>query len=527
MTMNAAQTLLQAGAAQAVALECGDQRLSYQGLRQRVRQAGGAWQALGLRTGERVIIFAPDSIDWVVAYLGAIWAGGVAIGVNPRLAMSELAPILSESEVRFVWCEADSVAPLQQLLADLVQPPALVASGPGVSAWADHLSRAPEVDPVLQGEEAPALWIGTSGTTGVSKGVVHAQRVALQPHSFACGVLGLNASDRLYASSKLFFAYALGNSLLAGLRAGATVILDRHWPDPERVLAMVAQHRPTLLFCVPTLYSKMLQAGVAVQLAGLGIRHCVSAGETLPVAVRQAWRAATGLAITSGYGTSETLCLMLYCQDDSGLLQTTPQVQVRYAPEADPALPQRILLRSSSVALGYWQRPQAQADGFQGGWYCPGDMFLRRADGRLEFAGRTDDLLKISGRWVSTLWVEQALQRAVGDSIAQLACIGVPTAEGLTALSLLAVAAPQQQEVAAQRMQAAMAALPTYRRPHWLHWLAALPLTATGKLQRARLLALHQAAVAGSAYLPLMPSSSTSNSSVALGGMVPPAPRSP
>lgn len=494
--MNAAQTLLQAGAAQAVALECGDQRLSYQGLRQRVRQAAGAWQELGLRQGERVIVFAPDSIDWVVAYLGVLWAGGVAIGVNPRLAMTELAPILSESEVRFVWCEADSVAPLTLLLADLVPPPTLVASGPGVSAWADQLSRAQEVDPVPQDEEAPALWIGTSGTTGVSKGVVHAQRVALQPHSFACAVLGLNPSDRLYASSKLFFAYALGNSLLAGLRAGATVILDRQWPDPQRVLAMVAQHRPTLLFCVPTLYSKMLQAGVASRLRSHAIRHFVSAGETLPAAVRQAWREATGLAITSGYGTSETLCLMLYSQDDSGLLQVTPQVQLRFASEADPALPQRVWLRSSSIALGYWQRPQAQADGFCDGWYCPGDMFLRRSDGYLEFAGRTDDLLKINGRWVSTLWVEQALASASGDSVVQLACVGVPTPDGLTTLSLLAIAAPRQQEAAAQRIQAAIAALPTYRRPHWVHWVQALPLTATGKLQRARLLAMHEAAVA-------------------------------
>lgn len=496
MMMNAAHTLLEAGASQATALECDLERVSYGALRQRVRQAAGAWQALGLRPGQRVIVLAPDSIDWVVAYLGVIWAGGVAIGVNPRLAMSELAPILSESEVRLVWCEADSVAPLHQLLADSARPPALVASGPGASPWADRLRRAPEVEPVLQDEEAPALWIGTSGTTGISKGVVHAQRVALQPHSFASGVLGLNASDRLYASSKLFFAYALGNSLLAGLRAGATVILDRHWPDPERVLAMVLQHRPSLVFCVPTLYSKMLQSGVAPQLKGHAIRHFVSAGETLPAVVRQAWREATGLAITSGYGTSETLCLMLYSQDDSGLLQTSPQVQLRYAPEIEPALPQRVWLRASSVALGYWKRPQAQADGFQGGWYCPGDMFLRHPDGRLEFAGRTDDLLKISGRWVSTLWVEQALLSAAGDSVAQLACVGVPTADGLTALALLAVAAPLQQASARQRIEAAIAALPTYRQPHWVHWVQTLPLTATGKLQRARLLALHQVALA-------------------------------
>ena len=495
MRMNAAQTLLQAGASQATALECGSETLTYDALRQRVRQAAGAWLELGLRSGDRVIVLAPDSIDWVVAYLGVIWAGGVAIGVNPRLAMSELAPIVSESEVSFFWCEAQSAPLLQSLLSELALPTVLVASGPGESAWAMHLARAPEIEPVLQDEQAPALWIGTSGTTGVSKGVVHAQRVALQPHSFATGLLQLSAADRLYASSKLFFAYALGNSLLAGLRAGAAVILDRQWPDPERVLEMVRKHRPNLFFCVPTLYSKMLQSGVAVQLRDCGIRHCVSAGESLPAVVRKAWFEATGLAIVSGYGTSETMCLMLYSQDDSGLLQVSPQVQVRFDSEVDPTLPQRIWLRSSNVAGGYWKRPQAQADGFQDGWYRPGDMFLRRSGGQLEFAGRMDDMLKISGRWVSTLWVEQALTSAAAESVVQLACVGVPTDQGLTALSLLVVAAPQQQALARQRIQLAIEALPTYRRPRWVHWVNALPLTATGKLQRARLVAIHQAAL--------------------------------
>ena len=497
--MNAAQTLLQAGAPQATAIECGSETLTYEALRQQVRIAAGAWRALGLQQGERVIIFAPDCMDWVVAYLGAVWAGGVAIGVNPRLSMTELAPILLESEVRFVWCEADSMAALTPVLAGMQQAPALIESGPGESPWVSRLNAAQELEPVLQEEEAPALWIGTSGTTGVSKGVVHAQRVALQPDSFADGLLGLSPADRLYASSKLFFAYALGNSLFAGLRAGATVILDRHWPDPQRVLEMVRQHRPSLVFCVPTLYSKMLQSGVAQQLAGLGIRHFVSAGESLPASVRQAWREATGASIVSGYGTSETLCLMLYSDDDSGLLQTTPQTQLRFASDADPDRPQRIWLRSSTVAIGYWKRPQAQADGFDKGWYCPGDMFLRRPEGQLEFAGRTDDMLKISGRWVSTLWVEQAITSAAGSSVSQLACVGVLTSEGLTALSLLAVALPGQHELAGQRVDEAIAALPTYRRPHWVHWLDSLPLTATGKLQRSRLVALHAAALAATA----------------------------
>ena len=164
-------------------------------------------------------------------------------------------------------------------------------------------------------------------------------------------------------------------------------------------------------------------------------------------------------------------------------------------PRGEPALPQRIWLRSGTVALGYWKRPEAQADGFDDGWYCPGDMFLRREGGALEFAGRNDDLLKISGRWVSTLWVEQALSQAAGASVLQLAVIGVPTEEGLTALSLLVQAAAGQQHMAAKCIDTGMAALPPYRRPQWVHWVPALPLTATGKLQRARLRAMHHEAL--------------------------------
>ena len=135
LTMNAAQTLLEAGADQAIALECGDERLSYAALRQRVRRAAGAWTALGLQVGERVVVMAPDSIEWVVAYLGVIWAGGVAIGVNPRLSMAELGPILEESAVRFVWHEADSTANLASLVAGMVQAPTLVADDLDDPRW--------------------------------------------------------------------------------------------------------------------------------------------------------------------------------------------------------------------------------------------------------------------------------------------------------------------------------------------------------------------------------------------------------
>jgi acyl-coenzyme A synthetase/AMP-(fatty) acid ligase len=474
--MNAAERLIASGADDAVALECGDDRMSYAQLREQVRRAAGAWRARGVQPGDRVFVIAPDSIDWVVAYLGVIWAGGVAVGVNPRLPAAELAPILEDSAPRFVWCE------------EPVDWPHVVLND---EQWHKERARADACDALPRDDEDPALWIGTSGTTGVPKGVIHVQRTVKDAQAFVRGVLGVGPGERFYASSKLFFAYALGNSLVAGLRNGGTVILDREWPTPERVEEMVARHRPTIVFSVPTLYQKMLRAGVAGRLAGHGIRHFVSAGEALPLPTRQGWRDATGLAPVSGYGTTETLALMLYSDDDSGLLRPTPLTEVDYA-NPDPAAPQRVWFRQSGVSTGYWNRPEAQRDGFRaGGWFSPGDLFLRRGDGRLEYAGRNDDMLKIAGQWVSTLWVEQSLAGACGDTLQQVAALGVTQHEGLAELAVLAVAAPGNRDEAARRMAAAIEAMPRHRRPRSVHWLEALPLTATGKLQRSRLRALH------------------------------------
>jgi acyl-coenzyme A synthetase/AMP-(fatty) acid ligase len=484
--MNAAACLFEVGAESRIAIECGDRRISYGELRQAVARAAGAWQRLGLAPDERVVVFAPDSIEFVQAYLGVIWAGGVAIAVNPRLAVSDLAPILIESAVRFVWTAAE-LAPQLALLARTMPQPFGVAAG---DDWDAACSAATEVAPMLRAADDMALWIGTSGTTGTPKGVVHTHSVTAQCGAFARDILGAGPDDRLYASSKLFFAYALANSLFAGLRLGATVILDSDWPSAERVAQMVERHRPTIMFCVPTLYHKMLQTGVAKTLEGSAIRHFVSAGETLPAPISNAWREATGHAPFSCYGTSETLCLMLYCNDDSGRLEPTPLTQVRYD-DLPAEQPQRIWVRHPALARGYWQRPQEQADGFRDGWFSPGDMFVRH-EGWLEFTGRNDDMLKIAGQWVSTQWVEQEFRAACGDSVQEVAAVGVKNPDGLTAIALLLVATPAREQAARDKVAAGIAAMPGHKRPRWVHWVDELPHTATGKLQRARLGALHQ-----------------------------------
>ena len=481
--MNAAAYLLAIGEAGATALECGAERLSYGELRAAVAQAAGAWGARGLRQGERVLVFAPDNISWVIAYLGTIWAGGVAVGLNSRLFERDLSVVLSESGARFIWCSEGSRVLLERLLANIAGPPQLVID----ARWSADLAATSAVPAAELPQDAPALWVYTSGTTGVPKAVMHAQRTVIGGADFARGIFGLDARDRIYATSKLFFSYALGNSLFAGLRLGAAVILDSEWPTAERVAEVVERHRPTALFSVPTLYLKMLQTGVAARLRAAGVRHYGSAGEALPATVRREWRETTGVAPVSGYGASETVVLVFYCDDDSALLKRSPGLEYRMRDGDDAGAPRRLWLRHPSVALGYWQRPEAERDSFADGWFSPGDLFRQRDEGLLEFCGRNDDMLKISGQWVSILQVEQTLLGACAGSVGGMAAIGFENADGLVSIALFVVAANGKEAQARERLEAGIAALPKLKRPRLVKWVTELPLTATGKLQRGKL----------------------------------------
>lgn len=507
--MNAAEILIAAGAENRIALECGERKLSYGELRDAVGRAAGAWRTLGLHEDERVLIFAPDGLDWVIAYLGAIAAGGVAVGLNSRLFEKELGVILAESGARFICCESGSLPLLTGLCAQLENPPRILEMDDAAAEWPRLLGSTPALAPVPRQPEDMALWIYTSGTTGRPKAVIHAQRMAEGCLAVARDILGLSAADRLYASSKLFFAYSLGNSLFAGLRLGATVVLDGEWPTAERVAQVCERHHPTVLFSVPTLYRKITQAGLAQRLKAAGVRHYVSAGESLPVSVRRELERATGAAPLSGYGTSETLFLMLYCRDDSGVLRATPLTEARNcdafgeSDEPDAGLPRRLCLRHPSVALGYWQRPDAQAD-FKDGWFSPGDLFVPSGEegNAWEFSGRTDDMLKISGQWVSTIAVDQALLAACGDSVQELGSVAVKNAEGLTEIAVLVVPSADRAADARARLAAGIAALPGFKRPRRISFVESLPRTATGKLQRNKLAGMLQERTGGWHYPP-------------------------
>ena len=477
-TTNAADVLLGQHEAQRVALSCGTDTVTHGMLRERVARCAAVWRARGLQAGDRVAIKLGDGCDWVSAFLGTMWAGGVAVAVNPRIPAPEWQYILDEAGFSFILAEShdDTPAPWRErvLLLD---------------DWRREVAAAAPMAAVPMDPQAPAFWCHSSGTSGKPKAVIHAHRFAQAIEQVSREALGLRADDRLFASSKLFFSYPQTNSLWAGLKIGATVILDPQWPTAASVAATVAATRPTVLLSVPSLYRNMLHEGLAPGIAQAGVRLCISAGEALPQSLRDEWRKQTGLSIANGYGASETLILVMLSQGHEPGLSPSPGVQIKPLNEVADGVPTRICFRASTVALGYLDRPQAQAEHFRDGAFCPSDLFVREA-GVWRFAGREDSLVKIHGRWVNLIELEEKL-RAQAPDIAEAAAVCVPDADGVDAVAFFFVARDEAATTAALR--AGAETLPPYQRPKWFYPVTALPRTPTGKLLRRKLMDLHRA----------------------------------
>jgi acyl-coenzyme A synthetase/AMP-(fatty) acid ligase/rubrerythrin len=460
-----------------IALACGEQQLSYGELRDRVARAAGLWRSRGLRPGDRVAVKLPDGIDWVVAFLGTIWAGGVAVAVNPQIPAAEWSYILDEAGFNVILAASadDTPAPWRERVM-------LVEEGRRAVA-----ATAP-VEPHWVYEHTPAFWCHSSGTSGKPKAVVHKHGFAREIERISRERIGVKAGDRLFATSRLFFSYPQTNSLFAGLKLGATVILDPQWPTAESVIATVEKMRPTVFFSVPSLYRTLLHAGLAPTLAKVGVRRCVSAGEALPGSLRDAWLEASGIGMVDGYGASETLVLVLTALDGDDGLQPSPGVDVRPldAEAASLGIPTRLCFRVSTLALGYLDRPAAQAESFRDGAFCPADLFLRTGTGGWRFAGREDSLVKIKGRWVNLVELEERLASDM-PGLLEAATVCVPDADGVDTVAMFFVARTGERVNVEQALRQRAAGLPPYQRPSGLHAIDVLPRTPTGKLLRRRL----------------------------------------
>jgi acyl-coenzyme A synthetase/AMP-(fatty) acid ligase len=403
----------------------------------------------------------------------------VAVAVNPRIPAAEWRYILDEAGFSVILAEHDDDTP-EPWRSRVLR----------VDAWRRECERSQATDVQPMDPEAPAFWCHSSGTSGQPKAVVHAHRFAQQVEQVSRDGLGIRASDRVFASSKLFFAYPQTNALFAGLKVGATVILDPLWPTASSVAATVAAQRPSVLFSVPSLYRNLVhEDGLALQIARHGVRLCVSAGEALPSQLREQWQQQTGLSIVDGYGASETLVLVMLAHDGKQGFRPSPGVDIQALDEVPLGVPTRLKIRVPTLALGYLDRPFAQGEAFRDGAFCPADLWLRDAAGGWHFAGREDSLVKIHGRWVNLIELAEQLA-SHARCVLEGAAVCVPDGDGVDSVAYFYVTADEAR--AQEALQAHAQTLPHYRRPRWLHAIASLPRGPTGKLLRRKLQELHR-----------------------------------
>jgi benzoate-CoA ligase family protein len=495
--MNAADLILgpalAAGRGETPALLAGDRCLSYAGLDRLANRYGNALLAAGLERGEPVLFVLDDDFPLVAAYLGAMRAGLVSVALNLRLSAKELAYALTDSAARLLIVEA--------ALASVAEEAARLA-GTGIRVVrSDQLDdflvgTADTLDSADLGPEEPCLWMYTSGTTGQPKGAVH--RVGSIPLGIrhVTETLGVTPGDRMFATSKLFFAYALGHCLIGGLMAQATLVLHQGWPDAAAAAGVIARHRPEVVLSVPALYRLLLREGHAATEPFARPRCYVSAGEAFPADLCREWSAVTGRPVYEGIGATEALFLFISNRPGAVRPGTTGQVlpwaEVLLTAPDGTAITEvgrggDLWVRMDSLFTGYHNRPDVTARVLVDGWWRTGDVFAVDADGFWSPQGRSDDMIKVSGQWVSPAEVEEVALSVPG--IADAAAVGQANVEGLVRLVLYAVAAPGEREPAleARVIETLKSRLAVYKCPRTVRFLEVIPRTATGKVQRFKL----------------------------------------
>lgn len=475
--MNAAELLL-GGDPDAVALIEGARKVTYRELRYAVRQSAAAWRLRGIAPGDIGIVAMLDGVDTVAAFLGLMWINAIAAPISPRTEPEQIKELLAESGAKLLLAE--------DRLAHAVADARILRR----SVWLAGIAstRADDAPAVEVEADAPCFMLFSSGTTGKPKGIIHAHCCVADVHIFARDVLRATHADRFISTSKLFFAYPIANSLFAGLRLGASVVLDPGWPNPDAVATLVRDNAPTLFFSVPTLYQRLLEAKVSLP----SVRHFVSAGEACPPALAGAWRQQHGQALVNGYGTTETLALMLYRTAEMESFLPTPLtlVQEESSDISDPDAGLRLWFSHPSVSLGYTRVVTHDSAQFGEKGFSPGDLFRRHgATGSRGwvFAGRSDQLLKVYGRWVDTVALEHWLLEKMQHKIRELSIIPHNADGGTVSLHLFVVSHGEQEGSVRALVKSVCDELPAFKRPAITHVLNELPRTETGKIRRGAL----------------------------------------
>jgi len=500
------------GRAQKTAIECGDRKVTYAELAELVNRVGNGLKSLGVRIEERVLLLLLDTPEFAASFFGAIKIGAVPVPVNTLLKPSDYQYILNNSRAR-VAVVSDSLLPLVQAIprSELRYLETLIIVGEATEAtisFAD-LTResSPELQPAATSKDDAAFWLYSSGSTGPPKACVHLQHdMVVSAERYAKAILKITEADRFFSVAKLFFAYGLGNGLYFSLAVGGTSILMPGSPRPQSVFDVIEQHRPTLFFSVPSNYVKLL----AHEPAGEGdfdlssVRHGISAGEALPASVFHRFKERFGVEILDAIGSTEALHMMI--SNGPGAVRpgssgkVIPGFEALIVDDNDRPLPQgqigNLMVKADSTCSHYWNQHEKTKETIAGHWLRTGDKYHQDEDGYFWYAGRSDDMMKVSGVWISPIEIERVLIEH--PSVQEVAVVFRRDSDELSkpaACVVLRAGESGSPKLAKELREFVMGRLPIYKRPQWVEFLPELPKTATGKVQRFRLRGL---GVAGS-----------------------------
>ncbi len=473
--------------------------LTYGELAEQSARFAGALYRHGVRREERVAMVVRDQIEFPVIFWGALKAGAIPVPLNTLLSSAVYENILSDSRA--------SILIVTEGLWDVVKPAiegdrhlrAVVVIGEaphGTESYDTFVQGAPSQEAVEASESELAFWLYSSGSTGTPKGVRHVHSsLKATADCYGAQVLGIREDDTVYSAAKMFFAYGLGNAMSFPMSVGATTLLLAGRPTPDAVLAIMRDEKPTLFYGVPTLYAALVEAQQnAGAMPDHSIRLCASAGEALPREIGERFEKLWGAEIIDGVGSTEMLHIFLSNRPGDVIYGTSgvpvPGYEVRLVDEHDEAVGDdevgELLVRGPSSADGYWNRRHKSMATFAGHWTRTGDKYERTENGRFVYCGRTDDMFKVSGIWVSPFEIEQTLIEH--PSILEAAVVGRADDKDLIKPAAYIVLKRGADEVDVESLKEFVKAkIGMWKYPRWVEIVEDLPKTATGKIQRFKL----------------------------------------
>jgi len=477
---------------------------SYAELAERVNRCANALFELGLQAEQRILLCLQDTVDFPTAFLGAIKAGIVPIPVNTLLKSADYRYMLQDSRACALIVSAQLLPQFEALLAENPGLKHVIVSqgdNRGHHSFEALLARASRtLEPAATSCDDVCFWLYSSGSTGAPKGTIHAHASLIQTAElYARPILGLREDDLVFSAPKLFFAYGLGNALTFPLAAGATALLMAERPTVDAIFTRLRVHRPTIFAGVPTLYAAMLAATLPSR-DELSLRACISAGESLPRDVGERWARHFGIDILDGIGSTEMLHIFLSNRPGTVHYGTTgsavPGYELRLVDDQGQPVPAgqigELQIAGPTCAMGYWNNRQKTRQTFHGPWVRSGDKYHVDESGHYVYAGRSDDMLKVSGMYVSPAEVESAL--ISHPAVLEAAVVGEEDRDGLTkplACVVLKQTATASSSLDEQLKQHVKALLAPHKYPRWIEYLPELPKTATGKIQRFKLRELY------------------------------------